>query len=362
MMTTEITQLLNKYRHHSISSEEFEQLDAWLKESEENRRLFNLYISYYKIEERYDAFRYAHTSEAIRSVKLRHSQNKRRLFIRRVSAVAACAIVLLVSASLVYNYLLKPESVAPYSRLAKTVILTTPDGKQQVLQNGGTLVCDTSHLAAGEPVKYNTITTQPVGNFLLTLPDGSSVWLNANTTFRYPDKFVGGRKVELKGEAFFDVAHNGAPFSVTTSGATVLVMGTAFNVSAYPSRTMTATLVRGKVQVANATSKRILAPGQQAVVASSNSNISVREVDTDIYTSWITGVFDFNDSPLQNIMDQLSEWYNIEVVYEPESLRNLHFTGSLYRDKSLDYSLDIVQYVSDVRFRKEEGKLIVYRK
>ena len=125
---------------------------------------------------------------------------------------------------------------------------------------------------------------------------------------------------------------------------------------------MTATLVRGKVQVANATSKRILAPGQQAVVASSNSNISVRKVDTDIYTSWITGVFDFNDSPLQNIMDQLSEWYNIEVVYEPESLRNLHFTGSLYRDKSLDYSLDIVQYVSDVRFRKEGGKLIVYRK
>jgi ferric-dicitrate binding protein FerR (iron transport regulator) len=361
MMTTEITQLLNKYRHHSISSEEFEQLDAWLKQSDENRRLFNLYISYYKIEERYDAFHHADTAEAIRSVKGRYNRYHRHLFIRRASAIAACAVVLLVSASLVYNYLLKPE-VAPYSRLAKTVILTAPDGSQQMLQNGGTMVCDTTRIAAGEPVKYNTITTQQGGNFLLTLPDGTKVWLNANTTFRYPNKFVNDRRVDLKGEAFFDVTHKGTPFSVKTADAAISVMGTAFNISAYPSRTMTATLVRGKVQVANRVSKRILAPGQQAVISSSHSDIDIRNVNTDIYTSWITGVFDFDDTSLQSIMEQLSEWYNIEVVYEPESLRYIHFTGSLYRDKSLDYSLDIVQFVSNVRFRKEEGKLIVYKK
>lgn len=361
-MTDEIVKLLNKYRHHSISQSEFEALSAWVNESVENRRYIETYIKYYKTEERWEAYQKADAHKAWLHVKSLHDARHRRLIIRRISAVAACLIVLLVSSVMVYNFVIKPESSTPYSRLSKTVLLTAADGSQQVLQNGGQLVCDTTQLSADEPVKYNTIRTEQGGNFKLVLPDHTVIWLNSNTTLVYPNKFADGRNVKLTGEAFFDVAHNGSKFTVEASGSTVQVMGTQFNISAYPQRTMTATLVRGKVRVANHASNKILAPGQQAVIASADREITVRSVDTSIYTSWITGVFDFNDSPLQNIMEQLGEWYNLEVVYEPESLRYLHFTGSLYRDRSLDYSLEIVQYVSDVRFRKEDGKLVVYKK
>lgn len=280
--------------------------------------------------------------------------------IRRVS-VAACLLILIVGSACFYYYGNRSSSITPYSRIEKTVLLTNANGTRQVLKNGGELVCDTT-IDKDAPIQYNTITTEPGGNFKLILPDRSVVWLNSNTTFRYPTKFVKERRVELSGEAFFDVAHDGLAFMVNAAGNNIQVMGTQFNISAYPMCNMTATLVRGKVKVSNNISNKILAPGQQAVISSPSTAISIREVDTAIYTSWITGVFDFNDAPLQNIMEQLSEWYNMDVVYEPESLRNIHFTGSLYRDRSLDYSLEIVEYVSDVRFRKESGKLIVYKK
>ena len=361
MLTVEIIELLNKYKHHSISHTELEQLRSWMEESDDNKRLFNLYIKYYKIVERWDTYQRADATVAFDNVKERRRLKIRRLILRRVSAIAACLLLLIVGTTCLYYYGNRSSSITPYSRLEKTVLLTNANGKQQVLRNGGELVCDTT-IDKDAPVQYNTIKTEPGGNFKLILPDHSVVWLNSNTTFRYPTKFVKERRVELIGEAFFDVAHNGLTFMVNAAGNNVQVMGTQFNISAYPMRNMTATLVRGKVKVSNRISNKILTPGQQAVISSPSTTISIREVDTAIYTSWITGVFDFNDAPLQNIMEQLSEWYNMDVVYEPESLRNIHFTGSLYRDKSLDYSLEIVEYVSDVRFRKESGKLIVYKK
>ena len=360
MLTAEIIELLNKYRHHSISDTELEQLRSWMEESDANKRLFNLYIKYYKVVERWDTYQHADVTVAFDNIKERRRLKMRRLVVRRVSA-AACLLILIVGSTCFYYFGNRSSSITPYSRIEKTVLLTNANGTRQVLKNGGELVCDTTS-DKDAPIQYNTIKTEPGGNFKLILPDRSVVWLNSNTTFRYPTKFVKERRVELAGEAFFDVAHNGLAFTVNAAGNNVQVMGTQFNISAYPMRNMTATLVRGKVKVSNNISNKILTPGQQAVISSPSTVISIREVDTAIYTSWITGVFDFNDAPLQNIMEQLSEWYNMDVIYEPESLRNIHFTGSLYRDRSLDYSLEIVEYVSDVRFRKEAGRLIVYKK
>ena len=361
MLTAEIIELLNKYRHHSISHTEFEQLGSWIKESDENKRLLNLYIKYYKVVERWDTYQHTDATVAFNNVKERRRLKARRFIIRRVSVVAACLLLLIVGTTCLYYYGNRSSSITPYSRLEKTVLLTNANGKQQVLKNGGELICDTT-VNKDAPVQYNTIKTEPGGNFKLILPDHSVVWLNSNTTFRYPTKFVKERRVELTGEAFFDVAHNGLVFMVNAAGNNIQVMGTQFNISAYPMRNMTATLVRGKVKVSNQISNKVLTPGQQAVISSSSAAISIREVNTAIYTSWIIGVFDFNDEPLQNIMEQLSEWYNMDVVYEPESLCNIHFTGSLYRDKSLDYSLDIVQDVSDVCFLKYNGKIVVRKK
>jgi transmembrane sensor len=361
MITSDITELLKKYKAHTLTCEEFEELQTWLKESDENRRTLLSVIRYYKIEERWDAYCHADTERAWKNIAHHIGQHRRRLIIRRIEVAAACVAVLVATSGIVYHYL-RGTSTAPFARLDKEVLLTTASGTHQVLKNGGTFVCIADSTAPSEAeTSYNTISTQAGGNFKLVLPDHTSVWLNANTTLRYPTHFSKQRSVQLQGEAFFDVTHNGSPFVVSVRDCRIQVLGTQFNISAYSSRVMTATLVRGKVEVSNHVSKSVLTPGTQAVVTSSEETILTRHVDTSIYTSWITGVFDFRSEPLGTIMDQLAEWYNIDVEYESTSLRNIRFSGSIYRDRPLDYSLDIIEEVSDVRFMKKDGKLVVMR-
>src|SRR5574344_1749321 len=144
MMTDEIIELLNKYRNHSISQSEFEQLRTWVDESDENRRLMNTYIRYYKTEGRLNALLHTDTSAAIAKVNSRLHLKSRRTMMRRISAIAACLLVLIVGTTLVYNFVITSQQVAPYSRLQKAVMLTRADGSQIELKNGGVMVCEDS--------------------------------------------------------------------------------------------------------------------------------------------------------------------------------------------------------------------------
>lgn len=360
-MTPEIVDLLKKYKDHTLTKEEYERLHNWLSESEDNRQLMQNFVNMYKTVSRIDALHNADAGKAWARVSSIYLLRRRRLMLRRTLLAAACLLVLFVGGGALYKIMNTPET-APFSRLNKSVLLTSASGNQKILQNGGVLVCKADSTQT-DTTKYNTITTQRGGNFKVVLPDKSVVWLNSNTTLQYP--LIAGyqRLIRLKGEAFFEVMHTGAPFIVAMSGGNrVQVMGTQFNISAYSGRAMSATLVQGKVEVYNKVSHCILHPGQQAIATSGGSAISTREVDTSIYTSWITGVFDFNDTQLETIMEQLAEWYNIKVEYESSDLRNIRFTGSIYRDRSLDYSLGIIEFISNVKFKKQDDKLIVYSK
>ena len=165
------------------------------------------------------------------------------------------------------------------------------------------------------------------GDSTLVLPDGSLVRLNSMSRLSYPERFAGGsRDVYLEGEAFFDVTPSSQPFTVNTGKVQVQVLGTSFNVSAYSGKETSTVLVNGSVKVKCADMDScVLNPGQMAYVSAGESCIIVRDVDTELYTSWKDGKFCCRDERLEDIIQKLSMRYDFTVEYADEDLRNLRF-------------------------------------
>jgi ferric-dicitrate binding protein FerR (iron transport regulator) len=199
--------------------------------------------------------------------------------------------------------------------------------------------------------------------FRLLLPDGSAVWLNAASSIRYPTAFTGQqRRVEVTGEAYFEVAHQPQmPFRVSLNGgAAVEVLGTHFNVNAYAEdEQMNITLLEGAVQCSNGSGKAVLKPGQQARMTTGNSPIRVMDhADIEKVMAWKNGLFNFNDASLEEVMRQLERWYDIEVRYE-KGIPRIEFIGKMDRSLTLAEVLAGLE-MSKVHFRIEgERKLVI---
>ncbi|MHA4810902.1 FecR family protein [Flavitalea flava] len=212
-------------------------------------------------------------------------------------------------------------------------------------------------------ILYNTMTTPKGGQYKLTLPDGTQVWLNASSSITYPTGFSGKeRKVEMLGEAYFEVAPNAKmPFKVMTDGMEVDVFGTHFNVNAYRDETVKkTTLLEGAVKVLKGTDATLLKPGQQALCGGSGSNPGISLVeDADIEESvaWKNGLFSFNGADLPLIMRQLARWYDLEVKYEGPMPKR-RFTGKVFRNLKLSETLKILE-LNQIHFRLEGNRLTV---
>lgn len=362
-MISEISNLLEKYKQGSLTKEEYKTLGEWISESQENKRFVAEFIQFYKIEERWNAYQQADSQKAYQKIlaKYRHRRKVRQIRIWS----AAASIALIIVAAGIFKYDTAKKTMDGYAlnfpRLQKHVLFTTARGETQILKDGGQLVCEDQPHAADGKAAYNIVKTEAGGNFKLILPDHSTVWLNSNTTIRYSTDFSKTRKIILSGEAFFEVTKNELPFSVEANRNIVKVLGTRFNVSAYSGRSMETTLVRGSVEVSSPTSKQLLKPNQQARISQGDGSINVKEVNTEIYTSWIDGIFEFRSIPLDQIMEQLAQWYDIDVMYETPQLKGVLFTGSLYKGNSLGYTLQIIEDISDVQFRNENGKIYIYK-
>ena len=177
----------------------------------------------------------------------------------------------------------------------------------------------------------------------MTLLDGSKVWLNANSTLIYPTRFSDEtRNVRLTGEAYFDVAKSKVPFRVTSTGQTVEVLGTEFNLSAYPDEPETkTTLVEGKVRlrVSSTGASSLLVPGDQGLLI--NELIETKRVDTDQYTAWKDGRFTFDGKPFDQIMRELGRWYDLEIQYEGP-VPQAELFGDAFRNENLSFVLKLL--------------------
>ena len=216
----------------------------------------------------------------------------------------------------------------------------------------------------GEELVYNTMRI-PVGGFYqLALSDGSKVWLNSMTEFRFPVAFTGEeRKVYLTGEAYFEVAPDSKhPFIVVTEeGMEVKVYGTEFNMNTYQHGVVQTVLVSGKVGIrVNATGKEVmLAPKQMAEYSEKTGMVRVEEADPYRYIAWKDGEFVFERETIEEIMERLGRWYDVKVFYENESLKQKRFTGVISRYENIEQVLRLIEGPATLRFEVKGNVVMV---
>lgn len=216
--------------------------------------------------------------------------------------------------------------------------------------------------ASPKELQYNTIKVPRGGEYQLVLCDGTRVWLNSETTLKYPVSFLGNiREVQLIGEAYFEVAHDkNKPFIVNSEITKVKVLGTSFNFKAYRGEEYTAvTLAEGKVQVKVDKNSYMLIPGKQAIVNRSNKDARISEVDVERIISWRNGIFQFVDMPMEELVKSLCRWYDVDFEFTKEGLRYKRFSGAITKYRDIKYILNIIGETSEVKFKIIGKKIIV---
>lgn len=296
----------------------------------------------------------------------------------------AAAAVVLFALSLGFYFYNSPDKVASgvtqkYSHSEKSsnnkAMLTLADGRTIALdeaQNGeiatqaGVTITKTKdgqlvYEGKADVSAFNNVATPKGGQYQISLPDGTKVWLNAASSLSYPASFTGTkREVKLLGEAYFEVSENKEmPFVVHTKGQEVVVLGTHFNVNAYDDegRTKT-TLVQGsvKVRLLNSSAATLLKPGQQAVFEF--DQLDVAPIDVAEAIAWKEGYFLFQDEDIRSIMRKIARWYDVEVVYEP-NLSPKRIGGNISRSKPLSTVLKTLSNTDKFNFKVEGRRVTV---
>ena len=190
---------------------------------------------------------------------------------------------------------------------------------------------------------YNTVTVPRGGEYKLVLADGTTVWLNSDSHIRYPVTFSSNtRQVELEGEAYFEVAKDvEKPFIVRMNEYNVRVTGTQFNVRNYSNESLATTLVEGGVQIERKGKVDRLRPGQQAVLE--NNEIRIRVVNVEEQVAWRHGAFGFTQCRLENIMEELARWYDVDVFYMNQQVKDYHFSAWFKRSSSINEVINILE-------------------
>jgi transmembrane sensor len=374
----ELTSLLAKYKKGFCTSEEKALLENWVAGV--------TYPEYQITEEEleYDLI------EITGTLPLARRQNT--LWPRILLAAAAVATIVFG----LWFYTSKQPATPNNSEIVyQNDVLPGKHTATITLANGKTILLNASKtgvVIGEESLKYNdgtevsaeashnqllTATTPRGGTYQVRLPDGTRVWMNADSKLSFPSKFSGKeRKVLLNGEAYFEVAKSYRskikggqsepeliPFIVATDKQEVIVLGTHFNVNSYSDETVTkTTLLEGSVRVVtksiSSAFSTVLKPGEQAI---NSGNIQVEKVDAEESVAWKNGSIVFKDKTLEDIMRELSRWYDVNVVYAADAPKYETFSGAVSRTRNMSTVLERMQTTGSVRF-KIEGRTITVTK
>lgn len=209
--------------------------------------------------------------------------------------------------------------------------------------------------------EWNTLRTPNGGEYAVTLADGTKVWLNAASSLHYPMQFTGNeRRVELTGEAYFEIAKNkNKPFIVAANKMDVQAVGTVFNVNSYvnaDSATIT-TLEEGSIKVTTKHSSVMVKPGQQ--IKTDLITTAISNADVSLATAWKNGLFQFNNAPLAEVVQQLSRWYDVQVMYEGDFKQTKFFTGEIKRNVPLSKLLQMLELTGIATFKIEKNTVTI---
>lgn len=385
METTDIRDLLEKFKAGTITPAELVLLESWYLQWEPG----NAAMAPGELEKLKD--------EVWLSIKPGNRKRVRRL---RWQPLAAAASVLLVVTAGLYLYFNGTTPTGESQQATKTVgivhdfkpgshraILTLSDNRRIALKDSikGMIVQDAgmniynntggelSYASAKQPgnapsgaLLYHTLSTPRAGHFQLTLPDGTKVWLNAASSITYPLFFTRDeRRVSVTGEVYFEVAHRKQqPFKVVSRKQEVTVLGTHFNVRAYDDEAgMSTTLLSGSVQIANTANgaKGMLKPGQQANLSYTNEKISIQAVSAEDAISWKNGYFLFDNQESVTVMKNISRWYDVDVEFKGD-LTKERFGGTFSRSTNLNQLLHNMEKIGHAHFELSGSTIVVSKK
>jgi transmembrane sensor len=378
-----INRLLNKYLQDTCTDQEYEELLSYfsIDANEENAKelLFQAISS--------DNFKSLVSEERVANVvKNAHVRILSRirkptpsLYRRLLPYAAAILFFISVSIGAYWCYQNSPLSSPATSQIANDVMpggnraTLTLDGRNIELRNdqegivsGTELMYEDGTLIEAPKAEFATLTTPNGGQYQLTLPDGSKVWLNAASSLRYPTEFNSKeRLVELTGEAFFEVAHDpSSPFVVETNRQHVKVLGTSFNLYAYNTeKKIITTLVQGSVVLSYADGSDLLKtqqllPGQQSVLH--DNGMQVKNVEIDQYISWKDGTFMLSNADLATFAQQIERWYDVELLID-SSLKEVRISGIFSRKANLSELLEAISENEKINFKIEGRRISMTR-
>lgn len=374
MKREEFLKLYEKYLRDECSAEELQKLFAYEDDFELNLKPWNDPIMGGKEEVRW---------RILQGIASKNPTKSRILW-----SVGLSLLLLIVVGYIIYTQKTMVESVVTMAQTAPDeflddvmpgsdkAILFLGDGKTVVLDsvNNGLEIDQASALTVYEngqlryeaeenaPLIYNAIATPKGGQYKLRLSDGTKVWLNADSYFRFPVSFKGDlREVELRGEGYFEVKSNREiPFVVKIlhdrhPDTRVNVLGTSFNVNAYENeQSQSIALVEGELSIETASGSTGLKPGELLEVGENNKIV---QANLDVITAWKDNRFQFEDESLKSILKQVERWYDVEVIYD--QLPNERFYGIISRDVPLSQVIKMLELSSKSKFEIKNKQLLV---
>jgi ferric-dicitrate binding protein FerR (iron transport regulator) len=370
--------LIAGFLKQTLTEEEKDELDDWILASDENMILFEKMTDEKNVVQASAWFKKMNVEEDLQKTK-KKNEARRPVRIRQYVVAAAIVIGIIVG---VYLYgdsdnkidktsVVETQDIMP-GRDKATLTLdngkiielgsdgadTTINDQVKILRKDGQLIYNTA--TPTNEIAYHTLSIPRKGQYKLVLPDGSKVWLNSESSIRYPISFPDKeRRVFVTGETFFEVAKDKSkPFRVERDDITVEALGTQFNVNAYSNEPYVATtLIEGSVLISKGSMENILKPGQQAQLK--GNNFQIVNAETNDVMAWKNNQFKFRNTPIDVIMRQVERWYDADVVYQDNL--SLHLNATIERDVPVSKLLHILEQTDQVHFKIEGKKIIVMK-
>ena len=403
-MKEKLQHLLNQYANATATPEEEEELWSLVEDAKNDDTIKSIILSMLTEDDSGAEFDRDHWSEVLRKVldntdlETNESPNVFKLYETKKrfnwKYLAAAAIVIIMMSAGIF-YIIQSSGPAKNTVIASATnipnditppnsvnaVLTLSNGKRIELDSAGNGMlaqqagASVVKLSSGQivynpelanlsevDVSYNTL-ANPAGSKAvnITLSDGSRVWLNSESSLRYPTAFVGkDRRVEITGEAYFEVNHNEKmPFHVNAKGVDVEVLGTHFNINSYDDEAIIkTTLLEGSVKISNNHGSKIIKPGEQAQIFNNGqSSISVSTPNLNEVVAWKNGRFFYNNADLESIMRQIARWYNVEVIYKDKI--QYHYTVDVLRNVQVSQLFKFIEMSGGVHFDIRDRTIIV---
>lgn len=371
-----ISNLISKVLLGVITAAEQQELDYWLKQSPDHIK------QYQQIKDELFASlqfqREVNTKQAWEQQKglLQYQSSQKWYKNSWIQRVAAIFLILAVASVFYFRYVESSNKEnqktlvhgsEPLKKVRKGIILLH-NGEAKELANNQSDSAQYLTRFLGDhkelnkkPQDINTLIVPKGAELKVVLPDGTIAWLNSDSKLSFPNQFTSSsRVIQVQGEVCLDVApRKNQSFIVQTEGQQIKVLGTLFNIEAYPSSPTRTTLIRGRVEIKHDNQTQVLSPNQQFVLQEDGKS-AISSINAQEVIKWTTGEFEFTDTPLSLIMQRFSRWYDIQYSFKSAAAKNARFTIQVSRDESLQSLLKKIEMTGRVRFQVKDKSIHIY--